>query len=275
MEQSKEDQLKAKIEELTKKIGEKQSVIVAFSGGVDSSVVTTIAHRALGDKVLAVTVDSPLLPSLELRGAKETAKQIGVKHVVVKLNELDIPSFKLNPTDRCYLCKKYRFEKLKAMAEERGFLVIADGTNVSDLGQYRPGLKAMMELGVYSPLLEAGLSKEDIREIARLLGLFTAEKPSSACLASRVPYDQELTLKRLQRIEKAEGYVRSTLGVKVLRVRDHGDLARIEVGANERRLLYNEELMSTIAQKLKELGYKFVTMDLEGYRFGSYDDRKS
>jgi uncharacterized protein len=272
MEQRKERLLEAKIAELTKRIGEKRSLLVAFSGGVDSSVVTALAYRALGDKVLAVTVNSPLLPVLELKDAKEMAERIGVKHVVVELDELGIPGFRSNPTDRCYLCKKYRFEQLKALADKEGFLTVADGTNVSDLSQYRPGLKALRELGVYSPLLEAGLSKEDTREIARLLALPIAEKPASACLASRVPYGEELTQKRLRRIEEAEDFIKNCLGVKILRVRDHGDLARIEVGESERKLLYNEESMRLIAERLKSLGYKFVTMDLEGYRFGSYDN---
>ena len=271
MKTANDELLNAKIAEIVEGLTQEGSAIVAFSGGTDSSVVATLAHKALGDKALAVTVDSPLLPPDELEVAKRVAGQIGIKHLVIRLNELEIPGFSTNPPDRCYLCKKFRFEKLRELATEKGFRAIVDGTNLSDLGEYRPGLKAAKELGVYSPLLEAGLSKEDVRRLARLLGFNAAGKPSATCLATRVPYNNRLTTPQLARIDKAESYIRSITGVKILRVRVHGNLARIEVGADEQDLFYDTKILSRIAQRLKELGYDFVTLDLEGYKSGSFD----
>ena len=272
VEEKKKDFLEMKVNELMFEIQEKRSLVVAFSGGVDSSVVAAIAYKALGERALALTVDSPLLPPGELEYARAVAKRIGINHDVVKFNELEIAEFKENPPNRCYLCKKFRFGKLIEMAHERGFGTVADGTNLSDLGEYRLGLKAAEELGIYSPLLEAGLSKSDIREIAQQLDLPTFGKPASPCLATRIPYGQELTQGRLKRIADAESYVESVTDVKVIRVREHDDLARIEVGLDERRLFFNEQLLNQITQKLKQLGYEFVTFDMEGYRFGSFDE---
>jgi len=230
---------KDKIDALLENLRRRHSVAVAFSGGVDSSLVAALAHRALGQKALAITVDSPLM--------------------------------RANPPDRCYLCKRFRFEKLKEKAIEIDFETVADGTNISDLREYRPGLKAAKELGIYSPLLEAGLSKEDTRMMSDLLGLPTAAKPASPCLATRVPYGQPLELARLERIDRAEGHIRTLTGVKVLRVRDHGNLARIEIGQDEMDLLSDVEMLRQISQSLKRLGYEYVTLDLEGYRSGSFD----
>lgn len=264
--------LEKKIGEIQKKLKRKGSAIVAFSGGVDSSVVAALAYKALKDRALAVTVDSPLLPSGELEDAGRIAAKIGINHVVIQSNELEIPRFKNNPPNRCYLCKRFRFGKLREMAEEMGFQTVIDGTNLSDLGDYRPGLRAMKEEGVYSPLLEAGLSKEDSRSIAKLLHLPTADKPASACLASRIPYHSELTLNRLKRIASAENYIKKVANVKVVRVRDHGDLARIEIGRHERKKFFNDKLLDKVTQKLQKLGYRYVTLDLMGYRFGSFDE---
>jgi len=273
MKAGKDEFLNAKIAEIMERLVREGSVIVAFSGGTDSSVVAELAHRALGHKALAVTVDSPLLPSGELEVAKRVAEQIGIKHLVIKLNELEIPGFSSNPPDRCYLCKKFRFEELRGLATENGFRTIVDGTNLSDLGEYRPGLKAAKELGVYSPLLEADLSKEDVRRLAQLLGFTTARKPAATCLATRIPYNNRLTTEQLARIDRAESYIRSITGVKILRVRAHDNLVRIEVGTGEQSLFYDTEISSRVAQRLKELGYEFVTLDLEGYKSGSFDHR--
>lgn len=260
-----------KIAQIIEDLRRKGSIIVAFSGGIDSLVVAALAFRALGHRSLAATINSPLLPSGELGDARRMAEQIGVNHLVLKLNELRIPGFRDNPPHRCYLCKKFRFGKLKEMAIERDYKTIADGTNLSDLGEYRPGLKAVEELGVYSPLLEAGLCKEDTRRIAKLLNIPKTNKPASACLASRVPYSGELTPARLKRIDYAESWVRRITGADVIRVRDYDELARIEVGPSERNLFFNEETLSRVAQELKKLGYEFVTLDIEGYRYGSFD----
>lgn len=273
MEIASDEFLNGKVAEIMERLGGKGRVIVAFSGGIDSSIVAMLAHRALGNKSLAVTIDSPLLPSGELEVARRVAEQTGVKHLVVKLNELEIPGFSNNPPDRCYLCKKFRFKKLGELAAENHSTTVVDGANLSDLSEYRPGLKAAKELGVYSPLVEAGLSKGDTHRVAQLLGFPTASKPAGTCLATRIPYNRRLTITQLARIDQAESYIRSITGVKVLRVRAHGNLARIEVGASEQNLFFDPKVSSRVAQRLKELGYKFVTHDLEGYRSGSFDSK--
>ena len=260
------------VDKLRKQIMEKESVVVAFSGGVDSSVVTKLAYDALGEKALAVTVDSPLLPHGELVDAKKIAKKIGIKHVILKLNELKLQDFVKNPPNRCYICKKFRFKMIKKMAVEKGFKILMDGTNVDDTYEYRPGLLALKEENVYSPLLENGLGKNLTRKIAKYLKLPVYSKPSNTCLATRFPYGYRLSLEKLKRVDKAESYIKANLGLKIVRVRDHDNLARIEIGKEDyKTLLKNKKLLEKTVEKIKNLGFRFVTLDLEGYRSGSFD----
>lgn len=248
-------------------------VVVAFSGGVDSSVVLAVAARALGpSSVYAVTAKSPLYPRSELEWAERVASQLGVNHVVVATNELEDENFARNPPNRCYFCKKELAVKLKEVAARVGARVIVDGTNSEDLGGHRPGYLAFREEGVLSPLAELGFTKSEVRQAAKLLGLPNWDKPSMACLASRVPYGQRITPDRLRRIEEAEEAVKRIVGARQVRVRDHGDIARIEVGREERRLFASEEVMDRVAMELKSLGWRYVTLDLEGYRSGSMDE---
>jgi uncharacterized protein len=260
-----------KLEEWFKAVG--GPVVVAFSGGVDSSVVLAAAARALGpSRVYAVTADSPTYSRTELEWAKRVAGLLGVNHVIVGTNELDDENFASNPPIRCYYCKKELAQRLKEVAERVGAKVVVDGTNSEDLDGHRPGYLAFKEEGVRSPLAELGFTKSDIRQVARLLGLPNWDKPSMACLASRIPYGQRITLERLKRIEAAEEAVRALTGARQVRVRDHGDIARIEVGRGERRLLFSEEVMDEVARRLKQLGWRYVALDLEGYRSGSMDE---
>jgi len=261
----------AKLEEWFKAI--RGPVVVAFSGGVDSSVVLAAAARALGpSRVYAVTADSPTYSRTELEWAKRVAGLLGVNHVIIGTNELDDENFASNPPIRCYYCKKELAQRLKEVAERVGAKVIVDGTNSEDLGGHRPGYLAFKEESVRSPLAELGFTKSDIRQVARLLGLPNWDKPSMACLASRIPYGQRITLERLKRIEAAEEAVRALTGARQVRVRDHGDIARIEVGRGERRLFFSEEVMDEVARRLKQLGWRYVALDLEGYRSGSMDE---
>jgi uncharacterized protein len=247
-------------------------VIVAFSGGIDSTLVAYLAKLALGDAVVAVTADSPSLPVTELAEAKELAKRMGIKHMIVRTEELEDSNYALNPVNRCYFCKKELSQKLKQLAAELKIPFVIDGTNAEDLAGHRPGASAMFEEGVRRPLAEAGMSKADVRKLAKLFRLPNWDKPSMPCLSSRVQYGQLITPERLLRIERSEAFIRSVSGVRELRVRDHGNLARIEVGSDERQLFFNKELLDKIAARLRDLGFMYVTFDLLGYRSGSMNE---
>jgi uncharacterized protein len=264
--------LAEKIDRIVDKIRHRESLITALSGGVDSSVVAALAYRALGEKALAVTIASPFTVSEDLRDSARVAGHIGISHLIVHLNELELPGLKANPPERCYLCKKYRFTKLKELARERGYREVADGTNLDDLAEHRPGLKASRELGVYSPLVEGEMTREDVLAAAEFLGLPVAGKPHNSCLATRVPYGEELTIARLKRIDEAEQYLHGLLKTKDLRLREHGSLVRLELDRAGVSRLLDEATSRQAVAKLKELGYRYITLDVEGYRFGSFDE---
>jgi uncharacterized protein len=245
------------------------SVVIAFSGGVDSTLLSKVAYEVLGDKSLAVTAKSETYTKSELEDAIELAKKIGIKHEVIETSELDIPEFSHNPADRCYHCKKELLIKLKEVAESRGLRNVVDGANVDDVGDYRPGMRAVAELNVRSPLKEAQLTKDEIRELSKRYGLPTWDKPSAACLASRFPYGTEITREKLNVVNDAEAFIKS-FGIIQLRVRYHDQIARIEVSEKDmENLLKNRD---QIVNKLKEFGFNYVTMDLQGYRTGSMNE---
>jgi uncharacterized protein len=246
-----------------------QKVIVAFSGGVDSTLVALLAKMALHDTAIAVTADSPSLPTSELKETKQLAERIGIKHIVVKTDELQDPNYVANPANRCYFCKKELSEKLLDLTKELGDYTIVDGTNAEDLNGHRPGAAALAENGIRRPLAEAGMVKDEVRQLAKSLGLPNHDKPSMPCLSSRVAYGEIITPERLLRIERAETLIRTLTGVKELRVRDHGSVARIEVGARERNLFFDEQLLDRISETIRELGYVYVALDMTGYRSGS------
>ncbi len=247
----------------------KGSALVAFSGGVDSSVLATLAYRALGDRALAVTADAPTLAPGELEGAKEVAKEIGINHIVIFYDELKEPEFAKNPVDRCYYCKKGLIRELKKIADKKGINTIIEGTNISELKGHRPGYRAVAEEEVYNPYIEFRVTKEEIREMAHKLGLSVADKPSMACLSSRFPYGQAITHDSLKRVGDAEAYLRNN-GFYEVRVRDHSGIARIEItpGDMERIL----EIRESVASEFKRLGFIYVTLDLAGFRSGSMDE---
>lgn len=246
------------------------SIAVAFSGGVDSTLLLWAAHEALGDKAIAITASSESFPERERNEAKEFCKKNGIEHYTVVSEELDIEGFANNPTNRCYLCKSELFTKLKELANEKGIAHVAEGSNMDDEGDYRPGLQAIKELNVKSPLREAGLTKQEIRGISKSLELPTWDKQSFACLASRFVYGELITKSKLGMVDKAEQLFYDK-GFKQFRVRIHGeDLARIEVMPEEFDKLL--EIKSEISDKLKGLGFKYITMDLMGYRTGSMNE---
>ena len=245
-------------------------VVVALSGGVDSTLLLALAAEELGrQNVLAVTAVAPFIAASEQRQAADVAGRLGVEHVLVRVNMDDIPNFRRNPSDRCYHCKKMLFGGFADLARARGFSAVASGANVDDKTDYRPGARAEEELGVRRPLLEAGLTKADIRALSRALDLPTWNAPSAACLASRVPYGEEITPEKLGRIERAERVLHE-LGFAVCRVRDYGALARIEVPPEEIEKLAG--VRARVVAPLKQIGYTFVSLDLQGYRTGAMNE---
>jgi uncharacterized protein len=257
--------LNEKLQHLKSIVGGCESVVVAFSGGVDSSLVCAVAHEILGDRAIAVTALSPTYPHDELEVAKSVAKFIGIGHRIITTDELGNPNFRANPRERCYFCKSELYRKLDEIRSELGFEKILDGTNYDDLSDFRPGLRAAEEFKVVSPLALAKLTKVEVRALASMYGLPNADKPATPCLASRIPFGCAITPEKLERISRGERFLRS-LGFRIVRLRDHGDLAKIEVGKDE--LPKALELKDGIVGELKKLGYARVALDLEGYRPG-------
>jgi len=267
--------LDGKYEKLRRFIEEKgkDGVIIALSGGVDSSTLAAICYDVLGERAVAVTAKSPTYPPEEMDEAQKVAREIGIKHYVVETDELSNENFIRNPENRCYYCKKELLDCLQDFAHRLGFKAIFEGTNFSDLSDHRPGFKAVKEReNVFSPWAENEFTKNEIRILSQKLGLSVHDKPALACLASRIPFGEQITEERLNKVGRAEQLIKKISGVRQLRVRDHNGLARREVGREERSLLLNIEVMDKIAIELKKLGFKFVTMDLEGYRTGSMLD---
>jgi len=255
---------KTKLERLRRILKETGGCAVAFSGGVDSSVVLSAVHEVLGDRCLAVIATSSTYPEREFKRALEWVERVGIPHVVIASEELDIPEFSCNPADRCYYCKKELFEKIGEQARSHGLSHVADGSNADDVGDYRPGMTAARELKVLSPLKEAGLTKDDVRTLAReVYRLPVADKPSMACLASRFPYGSEITRSKLGQVEQIEIFLEQQ-GFRVFRARHHGDILRLELGPEEMKAVMNGDIRREIILLAKELGFIYVTLDLEG-----------
>ena len=248
-----------------------RSVLVAFSGGVDSTFVLKVAHDTIGDRVVALTTTSPTMPDDDRRTALEMAAAIGARHLVIESNELEIPGYAANPIDRCYLCKGNLFTVCAAKAGELGIDEIVDGLNLDDLRDYRPGIRAATERRVRHPLVEAELTKADVRELSRALGLPTWDRPASPCLSSRFPYGSRITPEGLRQVEEGER-VLHRMGFRVARVRHHGEIARLEVESGEVQRLLSEPVRAEVDRELKRLGFRFVTVDLKGFRSGSLNE---
>lgn len=261
-----------KLSALQNMIKSMDSLAIAFSGGVDSTFLLKVAHEILGDRVIAVTASSSTYPEREFRAAVDFVNDIGIKHLVIAAEELDIEGFADNPLNRCYLCKRELFTQIVGIAGQNNINYVADGSNVDDIKDYRPGLKALGELGIISPLREVGMTKEDIRALSKEMDLPTWNKPAFACLASRIPYGQRISREKLSMVDKAEQYLLD-LGFRQIRVRHHGDIARIEVSPQERTLFVDEKLMDQVNEQFRQIGFAYTALDLKGYRTGSMNEQ--
>ncbi len=260
-----------KFEKLKSILSEMGGALIAFSGGVDRTLLASVAHNVLGERSLAVTGRSVTLAHSEFEDAIQLARQIGIRHRIVDTAEIEIESFGNNPPDRCYFCKYELYTKLGEIAEEENLPFIVDGTNADDTGGHRPGMRAAGEMGVRSPLTEARLTKAEIRAFSKVLGLRTWDKPAMACLSSRFPYGDRITAEKIAQVEKAEASLRE-LGFRQLRVRHHGPIARLEIPRDEMAALFSDGLGEDVVRCIKEAGFVYVALDLEGFRSGSMNE---
>jgi len=262
-------QLNEKKEQLKISLIKMNKVVIAFSGGVDSAFLLAFSHQILGKNTIAVTIDSPFTPSWELDDAKEFTKSMKINHKIIKIVYKELEYIRKNQLDRCYYCKKLIFKRIKDFAKKNNFKFVLDASNYDDLNDYRPGMKALKELKIISPLIDVGLKKEEVRILSKKMNLTSWDKPSMACLASRFPYNSPITSSGLEKIEKSEEYIRS-FGIKQLRVRYFDEIAKIEVFKKDLKLIIKNS--QRIAKFMKKLGFKYITIDLEGYRTGSLNE---
>ena len=260
-----------KSEHLRQLIKGLESVAIAFSGGVDSTFLMAVAYQTLDVKSLAITAQSGLFPACEMDEARAFVAAKGIRHIVCEIDEFAINGFAENPENRCYICKKALFTRFHEIAVEQGMNYIAEGSNVDDDGDYRPGMAAIRELGIRSPLREVGLTKAEIRQLSHEMGLSTWNKPSYACLASRIPYGETITSEKLKAVEISEQCL-FHLGFRQARVRHHGNLARIEINSDEMEKMMTSDVRETVCAEMKKAGFSYVTLDLQGYRTGSLNE---